>query len=286
MSFVNVNCDSCSKEFKRLINRYNEALKKGWKQYCSPKCQRKAKLRRIKKVCGNPKCNKAVSIKLNQYKKSRSGRIFCSRSCAVIVNNHDSPKRQAKIKSCQICNIEFTGKNKYCSSSCLFKSQGISKKQVINYIKKFYEKWGRLPLKREYSHYKRSRTLFGTWNKAVIEAGYDPNPVLFAKKFIANDGHRCDSLSEKIVDDWLYARKIEHRVNVSYPKDKLLTVDFLVKNYWIEFFGLEGQLKSYDNLKKRKFKIAKEASLDLIAIYPKDLFPKCSLDKILGFLIK
>jgi hypothetical protein len=110
---------------------------------------------------------------------------------------------------------------------------------------------------------------------------------MFAKKFIANDGHRCDSLSEKIIDDWFRARKIKHQIIVPYPdpENRKLTADFLVKNYWIEFFGLSGELKKYDELKKRKIRLAKKYKLNLIKIYPQHLFPKNKLNKLLKFLI-
>lgn len=107
---------------------------------------------------------------------------------------------------------------------------------------------------------------------------------MFAKKFIANDGHRCDSLAEKIIDDWFYSRKIKHQVNVPYPGVDGLTVDFLVENRWVEFFGLSGELKKYDELKEKKIKIAKKHKLNLIEIYPHHLFPKNKLDELLGFL--
>lgn len=107
---------------------------------------------------------------------------------------------------------------------------------------------------------------------------------MFAKKFIANDGHRCDSLAEKIIDDWFYSRKIKHQVNVPYPGGDGLTVDFLVENRWVEFFGLSGELKKYDELKEKKIKIAKKHKLNLIEIYPHHLFPKNKLDELLGFL--
>ncbi len=137
-----------------------------------------------------------------------------------------------------------------------------------------------IPLKREYRHYNAARLRFGTWNKAIKAAGFNPNPVLFAKKHIANDGHKCDSVAEKIIDDWLYARKIKHQINVPYPGNNSFTADFVVGNNWIEFFGLSGELNSYDRLKKQKLKIAKSLNLRLIAIYPNDLFPKCRLDTI------
>ena len=139
----------------------------------------------------------------------------------------------------------------------------------------------RIPLKQEYNHYIAARNRFGTWNKAIEAAGFSPNPVLFAHKHLAKDGHKCDSLAEKIIDDWLYTRKIHHQVKVPYPQNKKYKADFVINDKWVEYFGLSGELKSYDKLKKKKLLFAKEHSLNIIAIYPKHLFPKCQLSKIL-----
>lgn len=113
---------------------------------------------------------------------------------------------------------------------------------------------------------------------------FSPNPVLFAKKFVANDGHWCDSLAEKIIDDWLFSRKIEHKVNFPYPNARF-TVDFKVKDVYIEFFGLKGQLKSYDRLMKQKMQIIKRHHIKLLSIYPKDLFPNCRLKTVLKSIL-
>jgi len=47
---------------------------------------------------------------------------------------------------------------------------------------------------------------------------------------------------------------------------------------------LNGELKSYDALKKRKLKIAKKLNFNLIALYPRDLFPKNKLYSILSHI--
>ncbi len=160
-----------------------------------------------------------------------------------------------------------------------------SKEDLIKIIKNFVEKEKRIPTKREIPQYRAFLRVFGTWNNGVRSAGFKPNSSIFTRKFIANDGHKCDSLSEKIIDDWLWARKIKHQINVPYPENKKLTVDFLIKNYWIEFFGLSGELKKYDRLKIMKIKLAKKHKLKLVEIYPHHLFPKNKLNKIFKFLI-
>jgi len=131
---------------------------------------------------------------------------------------------------------------------------------------------------------KPARKFYGTWNKAIKASGFNPNPVMFANKYTASDGHKCDSLSEMIIDDWLYRQGIKHEVDVEYPSDYNLTVDFLARGYWIEFFGLYGKHKAYDRLRRKKLKIAKEHKLKFIEVYPKHLFPINKLEKVLGAL--
>jgi len=253
MNLVKIKCAFCGKEYFRPKERVNEAKKYGWKQYCSKKCQIKSKMNGVKRKCGNPSCNKLVYRSLKELKKSKSGKVFCSSSCAAIFNN--SSKR--KIKICPVCNKKFFGGQKYCSNICRAKalqskpkSIKISKVQIINEIKNFYKLNGRIPFKKEYAHYNTARDQFGTWNKAIEAAGFNSNPIKFSKKWIANDGHSCDSLAEKVIDDWLYKNKIKHKRNISYPENKKLTVDFVTKNSWIEFFGLAGELEEYDKIIK------------------------------------
>ncbi len=163
-----------------------------------------------------------------------------------------------------------------------------SKRDLIQKIRIFYKTEKRIPTKRDFnSHWQSYRRIFGSWNRAISEAGFTINPEMFTHKFTANDSHVCDSFAEKIIDDWLHARKIPHERNVYYPQQKKFTVDFLVYGkYWIEFFGLKGQLKSYDSLYNRKLKIAKENVIEIVKLLPDDLFPISKLNTKLSFLLK
>lgn len=173
----------------------------------------------------------------------------------------------------------------FCSPKCHFVSQRYPSEVIIDKIKDFYNINQRIPLKSEFNHTSAAKKRFGTWNNAIIASGFEPNPIRFAKKYLANDGHKCDSLSEKIIDDWLSRRKIKHERSVLYITGKQFTADFVVGKYWIEFFGLAGELKRYDYLKMEKIKLARKLNLDLIGIYPKDLFPKGNLNEKLSMLI-
>lgn len=154
--------------------------------------------------------------------------------------------------------------------------------RLINTVTLFYKKYKRIPFKREmYGKYKEARELFGSWNQAVLKAGFKPNPVMFAHRYMAKDGHGCDSLTEKIIDDWLASRHIAHMRNVPYPEGKRLTADFVVGKRWIEFFGLAGELKEYDRLLRLKRRISDKYRLNLVELYPKHLFPRNHLHEIL-----
>lgn len=283
MSLIEISCSFCHKKYLRPSGRVNEAKKFKWKQYCSLKCQGLTKNKQKTFKCGNPKCHKIFKRQVNEIPFSRI--CFCSRSCAAIINNSKSPKRRPKVRACPICEKQFFGDRKYCSRACQPKTPKVPEKQIIEEIKEFYQNNGRIPLKRESHHYVATRLRFGTWNKAIKKAGFYPNPVLFAKKHIANDGHKCDSLSEKIIDDWLTKREITHQKNAHYPNSKC-TVDFKVNEIFIEFFGLYGDLKKYDQQVQKKINFTKNNHLKLLSIYPKDLFPKSKLDYVLGSLIK
>lgn len=148
----------------------------------------------------------------------------------------------------------------------------LSNDELLGRINIFFKENGRVPLKREFNNtYKEYRKRFGSWNKAVALAGLKPNEVIFSKKFKAKDGHTCDSCAEKIIDDWLFKRNIIHEKNLIYKGTKM-TADFAVGKNRIEYFGLAGENKVYDNIIRRKRKACLKDGLKLIEIYPRDLF--------------
>lgn len=228
-----------------------------------------------------------------------SGNIFCSNTCSIKYSNaHRITKlmlsKRKRLSEKPICAnpgcLKQIGlENKmYCSPECRRSNENEKGKHfVLQEIQKFAKKFNRIPIKYEIpSLSSRGRRNFGSWNKAVKAAGFIPNDVIFSKKFIANDGHKCDSLSEKIVDDWLFARKITHLVKVKYPWNNGMTADFKVGEYWIELFGLTGQLKSYDRLMKTKLQKVKEYNLNLISLFLSDLFPQNHLEDKLSTLLR
>lgn len=205
--------------------------------------------------------------------------------CAAIANNK---KRISKYSPnhCLICKSKIPYYKKYCSPTHQLLGRkvpaDIRRQRILTTIQSFYKTQKRIPVKREIGNiYRETREIFGSWNHAIEAAGFKPNPVLFAEKQIAKDGHHCDSIAEKIIDDWLTSTGLTHQRSVPYPEGKRLTADFVVGKRWIEFFGLAGEIKEYDGLVKQKQKICRKHNIPLVAIYPKDLFPHNRLSEIL-----
>lgn len=214
--------------------------------------------------------------------------LFCSISCSTSYYNaiRQNSVLLRKCKRIECNNYLHTTDMKinYCGGKCsrLFR-QGLTSyttESVIFLIQLFSRQHGRIPIRNEMGGLNRlARRFFGTWNKAIEAAGYDPNPVMFAKHYLAKDGHKCDSMAEKIVDDWLYERKIEHHVHVPYPWNNGMKCDFFVGDTWIEIFGLEGNVKRYDVLKKEKLKLVKQYKLKLLRLSLKDVYSKNKIEE-------
>lgn len=121
---------------------------------------------------------------------------------------------------------------------------------------------------------------FGSWAETLIAADVltdDCFPTGRGTRCFALDGHRCRSLEERQIDDWLYKAGIPHTTEPPYPPHPILNPDGLRLADWrvgdvlIEYWGLAG-MKAYDERMKSKRELAKEVGISLIEIYPNDLY--------------
>jgi len=80
-------CCYCKTIFFRSKTRikYETLTRKRLIKYCSKECQHKDKITSVTYNCGF--CNISCTRHLNEYKNSKSGKIFCSQSCAAKYNN-------------------------------------------------------------------------------------------------------------------------------------------------------------------------------------------------------
>jgi hypothetical protein len=286
-TLINVHCYNCGSTFLITLRRHNEAFKRKWHFYCSTSCQNNAKFKGKLIKCSNSQCHNTfyrIRSELNH-----NGNNYCSQSCAATVNNAFTKIRRHECAGLN-CSKQIPQRKKFCSRQCFAnycrKDPENYKKHVIEKIRNFVNDNGRIPFKSEQNAlYMKARKAFGTWNKAIESAGFSPNPLKFSKKFIAQDGHKCDSFSEKIIDDWLFKNAISHQRNVPYPGQNKLTADFVIEDKWIEFFGLLGSSENYRRLVDLKFRLAKCYHISLLPLYKSDVLPSFNfINKIKTFI--
>jgi hypothetical protein len=77
----NAKCSICGKEFYVKPSH----LKRGWGKYCSKKCQNKGQIKGKFLYCNQ--CGKKIWRTPRDLKHSKSGKIFCSKSCQTLWRN-------------------------------------------------------------------------------------------------------------------------------------------------------------------------------------------------------
>ncbi len=96
------------------------------------------------------------------------------------------------------------------------------------------------------------------------------------------DGHWVRSRGEKLIDNWLFNKRIIHCYEVSIKEGYC---DFLIPakdgDIYIEYWGMDDE--DYKLRKERKLKIYKEMEVKLIQVFHKDLK---TLDNVLSDLLK
>jgi len=305
--FIGVRCSFCGLKFNKTIHRYKESIKNGWNFYCSKNCGDLARSKKIDTKCHN--CGKDIVIENNRHQKSKN--VFCSKSCSATYNNSNrkiSNKTRDKIRqslnkyhkkrgssknkiSCACCGKLFKAtrdRTRCCSEKCgkiyQFGSQPYTKEDVINGILNKYNETGRTPQRRDCLSrvVSAASRLFGTWNKAVKECGLKPNSSKYQKiRLKCLDGHMGDSISEKIVDDWFFNNGMAHERNKKYPNSNM-NCDFYFTNLdlWVEYFGLLGECKEYDEIVSLKREIVKRNGLRFVELSCVDLYPDIKLNEI------
>ena len=85
MKCKQVVCEYCDKIFDKEIKKINWSTKKGWRTYCSKKCQDLDKI--TSEIINCAICGKKTTKVQAEIKRSKSGKLFCSKHCATIFNN-------------------------------------------------------------------------------------------------------------------------------------------------------------------------------------------------------
>ena len=96
---VKLKCQHCGSVFEIPKNRVLVFIKRGSGHYCSLKCSGLAQYRRETRKCSN--CEKEISIRPTDLRRSKTGRFFCNSSCAATYNNTHKKHgtRRSKLES-------------------------------------------------------------------------------------------------------------------------------------------------------------------------------------------
>lgn len=313
MKFVETKCSVCGKLFPFRLKFFNNYNKQGLKIFCSKECSSKSRIKSIPSNCSN--CGKKINVPRKTFKKRKSKNFFCSRTCStqfiflgkkrneltkekirnsIIEYCKKNNKRILPIKNCALCGKEFkciSDDRKCCSRKCgqiyKFGSLPYTKEEVVNTIISLSQKLNRTPQQRDGGCHRLVRSavkFFGSWNKTMESCGLKPNPTMLHRmKLKCKDGHIAESISEKIVDEWLFKNEIKHERTKKYPGNKYFNCDFYLNDYniWLEYFGMINNIEEYDKVIELKRQIAKDNNLKFIEIIPSDLYPKNKLDSFL-----
>lgn len=281
-TLIQVTCKRCGISFYRDAGHVKENQKLGHNFYCSLLCQFSARVSRKILVCENGACGKQFERTLKHVLIHN----YCSQSCAAIVNNQKFPKRGPGFRICEYkkCKKRFQGWRQYCSRLCMrMGRRRYLPEELLEILKFAAHKLERTPAKRELPDVKGCIVkAFGTWNKAIIAAGLEPNRshdhrMYSRTKTKAKDGHVCDSISEAIIDNWLTQQHIPHDKNVAYP-DTHHTVDWrLESGTFVEYFGLAKDSPRYDREIVIKKELCRRHGIRLVEVYPHDLYPVTKL---------
>lgn len=129
-SLIYINCEYCSTDFSIQKKAFTAQLKNKntYRTTCSSSCFIKLKATDCKVITNCKTCNKEITKRKKEIEESKSGFVFCSKSCAAITNNSISKLKTGKniLNSycCSQCNKTFTSTvnnlNKYitCSMPC------------------------------------------------------------------------------------------------------------------------------------------------------------------------
>ena len=122
-------------------------------------------------------------------------------------------------------------------------------------------------------------SIYGNWLSAIKETGFlGDNPLIkgfYGYRTLAKDGHVCNSLAEKIIDDWFFIHKISHEKEPQYPKvvtdfvKKKIRADWKINDIYIEYFGLQTN-SEYSKKTDLKIMACNLFNIKLIKLFPGD----------------
>lgn len=82
---MKIVCEECGKVFDKKPSQIKIINDKGQKHYCSKECQYKGMNKKIECIC--KECNSTIFKTPKEIDNSKSGFVFCNKSCSAKYNN-------------------------------------------------------------------------------------------------------------------------------------------------------------------------------------------------------
>lgn len=138
-----------------------------------------------------------------------------------------------------------------------------------------------LPLMERCFYPSRYAHALGGHIQALFATGrLGPTPIVrgaIGYRALAADGHVCNSLAEKVIDDWMHRNGIPHEKEPVYPGSVRAMVggrvraDWLVGDTFVEYFGLQSS-PAYAKKTEAKLNACAQCGVRVLALYPGDEF--------------
>jgi 5-methylcytosine-specific restriction endonuclease McrA len=104
-------CSGCDNLVVRPKKQLKYDSKMHTKLFCSVSCHRRSLSNSVETTCGI--CQKQITKVLSEVNGSKSGLVFCSRSCAATYTNKVAKKREVE-GNCFSCCARIPARKKYC----------------------------------------------------------------------------------------------------------------------------------------------------------------------------
>lgn len=191
------------------------------------------------------------------------------------------------------------------------KEAGLKLNQVSRYdddflkqeFLRFIEESGRVPYQldfnnSEYPSFWCYQNRFGSWNKAVMAYGFEPNDCNAV--YYLDNGEKCMSGYEYDISKWLNKYNIKYQRDIPYIQihdtyEGRMDCDYKIFNnneiFYVEMAGFYPKINSRPSEEEKyyakklhyKIRLLNEAKVNYLIIYPEDMKYK-SLEEIFSFL--
>lgn len=235
-----------------------------------------------------------TALKYGAFDRARRTRTwpdvtpFACRICGVLEEGYAVPERE----------LTKYGSPRYCRQCAVWATigqQGVSRSTVLTGVGRIADALQRVPDKDFHKEVVAglppddrdrvvaalivspnvayaTQVVTGGWIQVLKTAGVVGDAWRTSRGTLctAADGHRCRSLAERMVDDWLAANRIAHEPEPTYPGSSRRADWLLADGTFVEYAGMLDDT-AYAAKLDQKREIARVAGFPLVVLVPEDL---------------